>query len=207
MGSVITPNTIDDIQRIYAGSFRRVRRGTASEERSITLNDTKAKTPGPKRRCQVSRALQLPCASKTVLRGRAGLIDRLFANKVLDLLRSAQGVISLAKALRAGRLEAACHRALSGITETLDQRNREAIENKMTYPEFLALIIQDEVVRRDQKKYGTRICRAGFRSDITLERFDFDFDPNIDRASKAASAVAKSCFFHCVICAAWHRIF
>ena len=40
---------------------------------------------------------------------------------------------------------------LSGITETLDQRNREAIENKMTYPEFLALIIQDEVVRRDQK--------------------------------------------------------
>ena len=90
---------------------------------------------------------------------------------------------------------------LSGITETLDQRNREAIENKMTYPEFLALIIQDEVVRRDQKKYGTRIRRAGFRSDITLERFDFDFDPNIDRASKAASAVAKSCFFHCVICA------
>ena len=96
---------------------------------------------------------------------------------------------------------------LSGITETLDQRNREAIENKMTYPEFLALIIQDEVVRRDQKKYGTRIRRAGFRSDITLERFDFEFDPNIDRASKAASAVAKSCFFHCVICAAWHRIF
>ena len=113
MGSVITPNTIDDIQRIYAGSFRRVRRGTASEERSITLNDTKAKTPGPKRRCQGSRALQLPCASKTVLRGRAGLIDRLFANKVLDRLRSAQGVISLAKALRAGRLEAACHRALA----------------------------------------------------------------------------------------------
>ena len=71
---------------------------------------------------------------------------------------------------------------LSGITETLDQRNREAIENKMTYPEFLALIIQDEAARRDQKKYGTRLRRAGFRSDKTLERFDFDFDPNIDRA-------------------------
>jgi len=71
---------------------------------------------------------------------------------------------------------------LSGITETLDQRNREAIEHKMTYPEFLALIIQDEAARRDQKKYGTRLRRAGFRSDKTLERFDFDFDPNIDRA-------------------------
>ena len=30
---------------------------------------------------------------------------------------------------------------LSGITESLDRRNREAIEHKMTYPEFLALII------------------------------------------------------------------
>ena len=71
---------------------------------------------------------------------------------------------------------------LSGITESLDQRNREAIEHKMTYPEFLALIIQDEAARRDQKKYATRLRRAGFRSDKTLERFDFDFDPNIDRA-------------------------
>lgn len=71
---------------------------------------------------------------------------------------------------------------LSGITESLDQRNREAIEHKMTYPEFLALIIQDEAARRDQKKYSTRLRRAGFRSDKTLERFDFDFDPNIDRA-------------------------
>ena len=38
---------------------------------------------------------------------------------------------------------------LSGITESLDQRNREAIEHKMSYPEFLALIIQDEAARRD----------------------------------------------------------
>ena len=71
---------------------------------------------------------------------------------------------------------------LSGITDSLDQRTREAIEHKMSYPEFLALIIQDEAVRRDQKKYATRLRRAGFRSDKTLENFDFDFNPNIDRA-------------------------
>jgi DNA replication protein DnaC len=71
---------------------------------------------------------------------------------------------------------------LSGITESLNQRTREAIEHKMSYPEFLALIIQDEAARRDQKKYATRIRRAGFRSDKTLENFDFDFNPNIDRA-------------------------
>ncbi len=71
---------------------------------------------------------------------------------------------------------------LSGITESLDRRNREAIEHKMTYPEFLALIIQDEAARRDQKKYATRLRRVGFRSDKTLESFDSDFNPNIDRA-------------------------
>ena len=40
---------------------------------------------------------------------------------------------------------------LSGLLESLETRNREAIENKLTYPEFLALMIQDEAARRDQK--------------------------------------------------------
>ena len=71
---------------------------------------------------------------------------------------------------------------LSGIMESIDRRNREAIEHKMTYPEFLALVVQDEAARRDQKKYGTRLRRAGFRGDKTLEGFDFDFNPGIDRA-------------------------
>ena len=71
---------------------------------------------------------------------------------------------------------------LSGLLESLERRNREAIEHKMTYPEFLALMIQDEAARRDQKKYGTRLRRAGFRGDKTIESFDFDFNPKIDRA-------------------------
>lgn len=71
---------------------------------------------------------------------------------------------------------------LSGILESLERRNREAIEGKMTYPEFLATIIQDEAARRDQKKYGSRLRRAGFRGDKTLESFDFGFNPAIDQA-------------------------
>lgn len=71
---------------------------------------------------------------------------------------------------------------LSGVLDSLERRNREAIEHKMTYPEFLALIIQDEAARRDQNKYATRLRRAGFRGDKTLEGFDFDFNASIDRA-------------------------
>ena len=54
---------------------------------------------------------------------------------------------------------------LSGITESLDRRNREAIEHKMTYPEFLALIIQDEAARRGSKKvrHPSAPCRLSIR--------------------------------------------
>jgi len=68
---------------------------------------------------------------------------------------------------------------LSGLLDSLDARNREAIEKKLTYPEFLALVIQDEAGRREQKKYDMRLLRSGFRGDKTLEGFDFDFNPGI----------------------------
>ena len=70
---------------------------------------------------------------------------------------------------------------LSGLTETLTARNREAIEKKLSYPEFLALMIQDEAERREQKKYDLRLRRAGFRGDKTLEGFDFAFNLQIDQ--------------------------
>jgi hypothetical protein len=37
---------------------------------------------------------------------------------------------------------------LSGILDSLEARNRQALESKLAYTEFLALLIQDEVVRR-----------------------------------------------------------
>jgi DNA replication protein DnaC len=71
---------------------------------------------------------------------------------------------------------------LSGIMATLEQRNREAIKDKLSFTEFLALLIQDEVARRDQKKYELRFRRASFRGEKTLENFDFAFNPKINQA-------------------------
>jgi DNA replication protein DnaC len=70
---------------------------------------------------------------------------------------------------------------LSGILDSLEARNREAIKAKLAYPEFLALLIQDEVARREQKKFNTRIRRAGFRSQKTIEQFDFGFNHSINQ--------------------------
>jgi DNA replication protein DnaC len=52
---------------------------------------------------------------------------------------------------------------LSGILDSLESRNKQAIDKKMAYPEFLALLVSDEVAR-------------------TLDQFDFSFNPNINSA-------------------------
>lgn len=71
---------------------------------------------------------------------------------------------------------------LSGILDSLDARNRQAIEGKMPYTEFLALLIGDEVARREQKKFSLRQRRANFRTTKTLEQFDFARLPELNRA-------------------------
>ncbi len=71
---------------------------------------------------------------------------------------------------------------LSGILDSLEARNRQAIDSKLAYTEFLALLIQDEIARRDQKKFTTRLRRASFRTTKTLDQFDFDRLPKLNRA-------------------------
>lgn len=71
---------------------------------------------------------------------------------------------------------------LSGILDSLDARNRQALDGKLAYTEFLSLLIQDEVARREQKKFQMRLRRATFRTTKTLEQFDFERLPKLNRA-------------------------
>ena len=50
------------------------------------------------------------------------------------------------------------------------------------FTDFLGLLLQDEVARREQKKLAQRLRRANFRSQKTLECFDFDRLPTLNRA-------------------------
>ncbi|CAB3733743.1 hypothetical protein LMG27174_06049 [Paraburkholderia rhynchosiae] len=52
------------------------------------------------------------------------------------------------------------HLRLPGILDTLEARNREAIDRKLAYTDFLTLLIQDEIARRDQRKLDARCPRA-----------------------------------------------
>ena len=74
------------------------------------------------------------------------------------------------------------HLRRSGILDSLEARNREAIDRHLAYTDFLGLLIQDEVARREQKKLTQLLRRANFRSQKTLECFDFDRLPGLNRA-------------------------
>ena len=71
---------------------------------------------------------------------------------------------------------------LSGILDSLESRNRQAIQGKLAYTEFLAMLVSDEVARRENKKFSMRLRRAQFRTTKTLEQFDFERVPALNRA-------------------------
>jgi len=70
---------------------------------------------------------------------------------------------------------------LSGILETLDVRNQQAVQEKCSYVEFLEKLLEDEVERRNQKQLSLRLRRSGLDSAKTLETFDFQFSSSVNR--------------------------
>lgn len=69
---------------------------------------------------------------------------------------------------------------LIGMKETLAERNREAVKAQLSYLDFLKLMLQDEVLYRENKKLESRLKMAKFKSDKTIENFDFKFNPKIN---------------------------
>ncbi|MCK9540325.1 IS21-like element helper ATPase IstB [Dokdonella sp.] len=80
---------------------------------------------------------------------------------------------------------------LSGILDSLEARNRQAIDGKLAYTEFLALLVQDEVARRENRKFASRLRRASFRAAKTLDGFDFDRLPGVNRSQIADLATGR----------------
>ncbi len=49
---------------------------------------------------------------------------------------------------------------LSGVLESLDLRRRQAVDERLSFEEFLYRILHDEVERRDGKQMASRLRRA-----------------------------------------------
>jgi DNA replication protein DnaC len=80
---------------------------------------------------------------------------------------------------------------LSGILDSLEARNRQAIESKLAYTDFLALLIQDEIARREQRYFTNRLHKSQVLPDKTLERFDFAHNPTINHGQIADLATGR----------------
>jgi len=82
---------------------------------------------------------------------------------------------------------------LSHIMDYLPQRNRESIEGKLAYPEFLSLLLQDEILGRENKKLQARMKRANLHSNKTLEKYNFNF--NNSKMNRAQIQELATCRF------------
>lgn len=69
---------------------------------------------------------------------------------------------------------------LGGFLQTLDLRLQEAQKTSLGYVEFLQLLVQDEIERREAKKLNLRLSRASFEEEKSLEGFDFAFNPKLN---------------------------
>jgi DNA replication protein DnaC len=70
---------------------------------------------------------------------------------------------------------------LSGLQQSLSVRLQEAAANRLTHADFLELIFADEMAVRQERVLKRRTKAADFRHLKTLEEFDWQFNPSINR--------------------------
>ncbi|MGH3426466.1 MAG: ATP-binding protein, partial [Mycobacteriales bacterium] len=70
---------------------------------------------------------------------------------------------------------------LSGLAQTLDVRLQEAQGHSLSHSEFLELILQDELMVRDERQINRRIKTAMFREVKPLDQFDWSFNPGLPK--------------------------
>jgi DNA replication protein DnaC len=71
---------------------------------------------------------------------------------------------------------------LGGMLDTLDLRLDQAQQGPLGYLEFLELLLEDEIGRRAAKSLTSRVVKAHFEEQKTLEEFDWSFNPTIPTA-------------------------
>jgi DNA replication protein DnaC len=70
---------------------------------------------------------------------------------------------------------------LSGLTQSLDVRLQEAAGHQLSHAEFLELILQDELLVRQERLIARRVKAALFREVKPLDQFNWSFNPSIHK--------------------------
>jgi DNA replication protein DnaC len=70
---------------------------------------------------------------------------------------------------------------LSGIYNSLEDRLAYAQAESLSYLDFLKLLMEDESSNREQNSYKKRYAKAKLPAYKTVEDFDFNFQPSVDK--------------------------
>ena len=71
---------------------------------------------------------------------------------------------------------------MSGLASTLEIRLHEAATTGLSHREFLELLLQDEMLLRNDRLISRRVALAGFRDTKRLEDFDFSYNQSIKKS-------------------------
>ena len=78
---------------------------------------------------------------------------------------------------------------LPGIRENLAIRLQEAQAAQLGHEQFLELLVQDELALRTDRKIARALKAARFVNLKPLDRFDWQFNPNLDRLLQSAEVI------------------
>ncbi len=70
---------------------------------------------------------------------------------------------------------------LAGIYNSIEERLKYATDSKLSYAEFLELLLEDEINNRRDNSYRKRYAKAKLLNHKTIEDFDFSYQPSIDK--------------------------
>lgn len=81
---------------------------------------------------------------------------------------------------------------LSGMADVLETRLVQAQAEKLVHLDFLAVLVGDELTRRQDRLLSKRLKEAAFRdAGRTLDNFDFDFNKKMNRKLVFELATAR----------------
>jgi len=70
---------------------------------------------------------------------------------------------------------------LSSAAISLAERNQYALDNKISYLDFLELVLDDEIASRQSNAYQRRLSQSKLNQQKRMDNYDFTYQPELDK--------------------------
>lgn len=70
---------------------------------------------------------------------------------------------------------------LAGIVKSIETRNKYALENNISYMEFIESLIEDEYANRLANSFQKRFNRSKLNPEKSMDAYDFKYQPELDK--------------------------